>query len=67
MIIDYNIPLTNSISSFLKTTYKVDVKAFEFQTTKKDFDGDITLQVFPLLKLIKTNPEKLADGIGEYL
>ena len=67
MIIDYNIPLTNSISSFLKTTYKVDVKAFEFQTTKKDFDGDITLQVFPLLKLIKTNPEKLANGIGEYL
>ncbi len=67
MIIDYNIPLTNTISSFLKTTYKVDVKAFEFQTTKKDFDGDITLQVFPLLKLIKTNPEKLANGIGEYL
>ena len=67
MIIDYNIPLTNSISSFLKTTYRVDIKAFEFQTTKKDFDGDITLQVFPLLKLIKTNPEKLADGIGEYL
>ena len=67
MIIDYNIPLTNSISSFLKTTYKVDVKAFEFQTTKKDFDGDITLQVFPLLKLIKTNPEKLANEIGEYL
>ena len=67
MIIDYNIPLTNSISSFLKTTYKVNVKAFEFQTTKKDFDGDITLQVFPLLKLIKTNPEKLANEIGEYL
>ena len=67
MIIDYNIPLTNSISGFLKTMYKVDVKAFEFQTTKKDFDGDITLQVFPLLKLIKTNPEKLANEIGEYL
>ena len=67
MIVDYNIPLINSISSFLKTTYKVDVKAFEFQTTKKDFDGDITLQVFPLLKLIKTNPEKLANEIGEYL
>ena len=67
MIIDYNIPLTNSISSFLKTTYRVDIKAFEFQTTKKDFDGDITLQVFPLLKLIKTNPEKLANEIGEYL
>ena len=67
MIIDYNIPLTNSISSFLKTTYRVDIKAFEFQTTKKDFDGDITLQVFPLLKLIKTNPEKLANDIGEYL
>ena len=67
MIIDYNIPLTNSISSFLKTTYRVDIKAFDFQTTKKDFDGDITLQVFPLLKLIKTNPEKLANDIGEYL
>ena len=39
----------------------------EFQTTRKEFEGDITLLVFPLLRFIKTNPEKLATAIGTYL
>lgn len=64
---DYNIHLTNSISSFLKVEYQVDIDNFEFQTTRKEFEGDITLLVFPLLRFIKINPEKLAVLIGKYL
>lgn len=35
--------------------------------TPKDFNGDITLVVFPLLKWTKKNPEESAKVIGEYL
>lgn len=64
---DYNINLKNSISSFLKVEYQVYIDNFELQTTRKEFEGDITLLVFPLLRFIKINPEKLADLIGKYL
>ena len=37
------------------------------ENTKKDFEGDLTLVVFPLLKLSKKSPEKTAELIGEYL
>ena len=39
----------------------------QLQSTRKDFEGDITLVVFPLLRLIGRPPEKAADEIGEYL
>ncbi len=35
--------------------------------TRKDFEGDITLVVFPLLKISKKKPELTAEEIGEYL
>src|SRR4051812_30662525 len=35
--------------------------------TSKDFTGDVTLVVFPLLKLTKKNPEESARIIGDYL
>ena len=37
------------------------------ENTKKDFEGDLTLVVFPLLKLSKKSPEETAELIGEYL
>ena len=43
------------------------VDQIEFQETRKDFEGDITIVVFPLLKLIKGNPVDIANKIGEYL
>ena len=39
----------------------------EFQSTKKDFEGDITMVVFPLVKQIKGNPVEIGTKIGEYL
>lgn len=47
--------------------YKTQVDQLEFQETRKDFEGDVTLVVFPLLRQIKGNPAAIAQSIGEYL
>lgn len=59
--------LTEKVSEILKSKYEVVVDQFEFQTTRKDFEGDLTLVVFPLLRSIKTNPVKLGQEIGTAL
>ena len=67
MGIDYKVIFTKSLSSLIKEKYQVSISDFEFQTTRKEFEGDITLLIYPLLKFIKINPEKLAQSIGQYL
>ncbi len=47
--------------------YGVEPEGIEFQPTRKDFEGDITLVVFPMLKQVRTNPAQLAENIGKYL
>ncbi len=42
-------------------------KSIQIQRTRKDFDGDFTLVVFPLLRITKKPPEQTANEIGEYL
>ena len=37
------------------------------QETRKDFKGDFTLVVFPLLRFSKNTPEKTGETIGNYL
>ena len=59
--------LSNYISAFLQETHQVDIESFEFQQTRKEFEGDLTLVVFPLLKHIKTNPVQLGEQIGSHL
>ena len=39
----------------------------EFQATRRDFEGDVTLVIFPLLKQIKGNPVQIGNLIGNYL
>jgi len=51
----------------LKSIYEVEVETLEFQETRKDFEGDVTLVVFPLLRQIKGNPAIIAETIGNYL
>ena len=67
MGIDYKVNFTKSLSFLIKEKYQVSISDFEFQTTRKEFEGDITLLIYPLLKFIKINPEKLAQSIGQYL
>ena len=51
----------------LKSIYDVEIETLEFQETRKDFEGDVTLVVFPLLRQIKGNPAVIAETIGNYL
>ena len=51
----------------IRSLYQVEVDKLEFQETRKDFTGDVTLVVFPLLRHIKGNPAAIAQSIGEYL
>lgn len=59
--------LTPQLQTFFAKEFQKDIESFEFQQTRKEFVGDITLVVFPLLRHIKTNPAVLAEKIGEYL
>ena len=59
--------ISEIVEKFVKATFKVFVKNFEFQSTRKDFEGDITLVLFPLVKQIKINPKQLGELIGSEL
>ncbi len=59
--------LESAIKKGIKSIYNVDVPKIEFQDTRKDFEGDITMVVFSLLKYIKGNPFEIATKLGEYL
>ena len=47
--------------------YNVTIESVEFQATKKDFEGDITIVVFAFLRFVKGNPVEIGTKIGEYL
>jgi len=51
----------------LKKLYNADIDTVEFQTTRKDFEGDITIVVFPFLKIIKGNPVEIGTRLGNML
>lgn len=55
------------VKEAVSSIFQLDIENFEFQSTKKDFEGDATLVVFPLVKQIKGNPAAIATQIGDYL
>ncbi|HSP12244.1 MAG TPA: arginine--tRNA ligase [Salegentibacter sp.] len=61
------VKLSEKVKEAVKQLYEVEIDHTEFQPTRKDFEGDITLVVFPMLKQVKTNPAKLGEDIGKYL
>jgi arginyl-tRNA synthetase len=46
---------------------KIEEKSVQFQLTRKEFEGDVTLVVFPFAKLLKSSPIDAANKIGEFL
>ena len=61
--------LTSSIAEAIQSLYGQAAPAnlIQLQKTKKEFEGHLTLVVFPFLKLSKKKPEQTAQEIGEYL
>ena len=49
------------------TLFETTLPTVEFQATRKDFEGDITIVVFPMLRYKKGNPAQIGESLGEYL
>jgi len=47
--------------------YKLELPTVEFQATRKEFAGDITVVVFPILRIVKGNPVQIGENLGQYL
>jgi len=59
--------LSHHIKQAFKVVYNSEIETVEFQATRKDFEGDITVVTFPMLRVIKMNPVQLGEALGAYL
>ena len=61
--------ISNSVIEAVKALYGQEVapKMVQIQKTKQEFEGNLTLVVFPFLKISKKKPEDTAQEIGQYL
>ena len=59
--------LTLPIQNALSELFNVSSDTIEFQATRKEFEGDITLVLFPFLKQIKSSPLEIGNQLGNYL
>jgi len=63
--------IQNTIESYIKKgflkIYQIEIPSVEFQATRKEFKGDITVVIFPLLRYIKGNPTEIGEKLGNYL
>ena len=59
--------IRENIETAVIEIFKFKAKNIELQQTKKEFDGDITLVVFPLAKELKMNPKEIAEKVGDFL
>ena len=55
------------IKKAISKLYKADLESVEFQATRKEFEGDITVVVFPMLRVVKGNPVQIGQSIGDFL
>lgn len=61
--------IVSAVAAGIKQLYGQEVpeSTIQLQTTKKEFEGHLTLVVFPFLKVSKKKPEDTAQEIGNYL
>ena len=59
--------LTKHLSRYFKAQYDKEIETFEIQPTKAQFEGDLTVVVFPLLRIAPKKPEELAAELGDFL
>jgi len=61
--------IQNAVIDAVKALYQTDVTAeqVQIQKTKKEFDGDVTVVIFPFVKMARKSPEATGQEIGEYI
>ncbi|MBC2839658.1 arginine--tRNA ligase [Robiginitalea sp. SC105] len=59
--------LTRGVREAVAAHFDVELDSVELQPTRKEFEGDITVVVFPMLRQVKGNPAAIGEAIGAYL
>ena len=59
--------ITEVTKKGIEERYGANLSAVEIQPTRKDFEGDLTVVVFPMLSVVKGNPAEIGTYLGEYL
>ena len=59
--------LEAKVKEAVSSIFLVSLPSVEFQPTRKDFEGDITIVVFPMLRHIKGNPVQIGEQVGAFL
>lgn len=59
--------IEGNVKKGFSTLYDTEIPSVEFQATRKEFEGDITVVVFPMLRFKKGNPVQIGEDLGKYL
>ena len=59
--------LSEKVKLAISQSYNASLNTVEFQATRKEFEGDITVVVFPMLRVVKGNPVQIGESIGTFL
>lgn len=59
--------LQDQVKQAVLASFDVSIDTVEFQATRKEFAGDITVVIFPMLRYVKGNPVQIGETIGNYL
>ena len=59
--------IEQAVVSFFKEEFEIPLDEISFQQTKKEFEGELTLVLFPYLRQTKTSPDILGQRLGDFL
>ncbi|WP_028376318.1 arginine--tRNA ligase [Leeuwenhoekiella sp. MAR_2009_132] len=64
-----NLPekLSQAVKDAVRNLFNAELNEVELQPTRKDFEGDLTVVVFPILRVAKGNPAVIGEQIGAYV
>ena len=59
--------IESAVKKGFQSLYETEIPTVEFQATRKEFEGDITVVVFPMLRYKKGNPVQIGNELGSYI
>ena len=58
---ELNRKIQEAVKSFFKSNFELDITNVELQHTRKEFEGDVTVVLFPFLKQLRKAPQLLGE------
>ena len=59
--------LSHRVKKAVNDIFGATLESVELQSTRKEFVGDVTVVIFPMLRVVKGNPVQIGEQIGQYL